>query len=89
MATSCEAQRTRAYDEDLRWRIVYQVIFLEKAYSGNLNVYTSTVYRIISLFNSTGGVKKKKYSKNLGVRKLTDIDNNMPEYCHRKSWYLP
>lgn len=77
MATSCENQRTRAYDEDLRWRIVYQVKCLDKTYrevGENLNVDTSTVCRIITLFDSSGKVSKKKYQENLGVKRLTEID---------------
>ena len=77
MATSCERQRTRAYDEDLRWRMVYQVKGLDKTFrevAETLNVDTSTVCRIIALFDSTGNVSKKKYLENSGLKKLTDID---------------
>lgn len=74
---SCESDRTKAYDEDLRWRMVYQVQGLKKSYrevGECLNVDPSTVYRINALFESTGEVSKKKYPKNKGTMKLTDID---------------
>ena len=74
MATSCESRRTRAYDEDLRWRMIYQVKCLNKSYhevGENLNVDSATVCRIVALF---GSVTKKKYEENLGIRKLTESD---------------
>lgn len=77
MATSCEPKRTKAYSEDIRWRMVYQVKFLGKAYSeiaSNLNVDASTVCRIVSLFDTTGDVCPKQYPPNTGTVKLTDID---------------
>ena len=73
--SSCENRRTRAYDEDLRWRIVYQMKCKTCREVGeNLNIDASTVCRIISLFDSTGGVSKKKYKENLGLKKLIEID---------------
>ena len=41
-----QTDRTQAYDEDLRWRMVYQRYALELTYreiATNLNVYPSTV----------------------------------------------
>ena len=43
---SCEHSRTRAYDEDLRWRIVYQHYALEYSnvcIADNMNIDSSTV----------------------------------------------
>ena len=77
MVTSCEPKRTKAYSEDIRWRMVYQLKLLGKTYSeiaSNLNVDASTVYRIISLFDTTGDVRPKQYPSNTGTVRLTDID---------------
>lgn len=77
MSTSCESQRTRAYSDDLRWRMVYQTEALGKAYhevACNLNVDASTVCRTLATFKSTGDVKPKLYPPNLGTTKLTEID---------------
>ena len=45
---SCESLRCSAYDEDLRWRMVWQRMSLNYTYQEiglNLNVDASTVYR--------------------------------------------
>ena len=77
MATSCESKRTKAYSEDLRWRmIICQIKCLNKKcqeVAENLNVDASTVYHTVKLFDSTGAVEKS-YPSNAGTRKLTDID---------------
>ena len=47
----------RPYDRDLRWRIVFQRIGMGLQYdkiAQNLNVSTSTAYRIFSRFDATG-----------------------------------
>ncbi len=57
MATSCENKRTKAYDEDLRWRMIYQAMVLNKTYrevGECLNVDPSTVCRVVSLFDELG-----------------------------------
>ena len=49
--------RMRPYDRDLRWRIVFQRIGMGLQYdkiAQNLNVSTSTAYRIFSRFDATG-----------------------------------
>ena len=77
MATSCEPKRTKAYSEDIKWRMVYLVKFLGKAYNeiaSNLNVDASTVCRTVSLFDTTGDVCPKQYPPNTGTVKLTVID---------------
>ena len=61
-AMSYEPSRSKAYDSDLRWRIVYQRFALEysvQKVSENLGVSQSTVRRIGSLFVSTDGVDPK------------------------------
>ena len=77
MATSCESKRTKAYDDDLRWRMVYQARVVGKTYreiGECLNVDASTVCRTVTLFDETGGVTKQKYPQNPGTRKLTEVD---------------
>ena len=59
---SYEPSRSKAYDSDIRWRIVYQRFALEysvERVSANLGVSQSTVRRIGSLFDSTGSVDPK------------------------------
>ena len=61
-AISCEPNCTKAYDNDLRWRIIYQHYALQYSHvqiAKNLNIDGSTVSRIISLFEETGEVKPK------------------------------
>ena len=76
---SCEQQRTKAYSEDLRWRMIYQYYSLHKTYqqiAESLNVDKSTVSRTVTLFNETGAVSKRQYSDSHSAshRKLTDVD---------------
>jgi len=62
--TSSESGRTRAYDEDLRWKMIWQSEALSLSHriiAKNLGVDKSTVSRTVSLFYATGGVTKKKY----------------------------
>ena len=61
MATSCESGRTQAYSPDLRWRMVYQALVLNKSreIAQNLNVDQSTVSRTVKLFHQQGDVAKK------------------------------
>ena len=59
---SAESYRCSAYQDDLRWRMVYQREALGYTYqmiAANLNVDTSTMWRMIKLFLNTGGVSKK------------------------------
>ena len=81
MATggSCEQNRTKAYSEDLRWRMIYHVCALGKSHSETascLGVDPSTVRRTVALFDETGSVTKRKYPDTHGdhLRKLTDVD---------------
>ena len=70
---SCQQQRTAAYDEDLRWRMVYQHFGLELS---NLNVDQSTVQRTIKLFETSRTVSKAEYPKGAShpFTKLTVMD---------------
>ena len=52
---SCEHSRTSAYDEDVRWRIVYQHYALE--YS-NVRIADNMNRDSYSLFEETGDVEK-------------------------------
>ena len=73
MAT-CEPKRTKAYSEDLRWRMVWQREVLGKNYqeiASNLNVDSSTVWRITKLFKEQGDVSKKVYPQERAFRKPT------------------
>ena len=77
MSTSCENKRTQAYSPDLRWRMVYQALVLEKTsreIAQNLNVDQSTVSRTVKLFNEQGDVATKSYPENFGTKKLYDLD---------------
>ena len=76
---SCEPSRTAAYGLDIRWRMVYQRVYLElsfKAISQNLCVDVSTVRRTLDLFMLTGDVTKRPYPEQHGckLRRLTEDD---------------
>ena len=61
MSFSAEPNRRRPYDRDLRWRIVFQRIGMGLQYdkiAQNLNVSTSTAYRICARFDATGEVQQ-------------------------------
>lgn len=74
-SSSIESSRSSAYDEDLRWRIVYQSLGLElscRKVASNLGVDPSTVSRVVQRFQCTGSVEKKAYNSLALPRKLTD-----------------
>lgn len=74
---SCEGRRTKAYDNDLHWRMVYQVKvqnLRHREVARNLCVEQSTVSRTVALFDDTGDVKKRKYPSNPGTVNLTMIN---------------
>ena len=80
--TSCEPTRSRAYDPDIRWRIIYQRYYLRFDYvkiATNLNIDQATVWRIVSRFDATGSVEKSSYPKGQShhLQKLTDIDKQL------------
>ena len=69
-----ESGRSSAYDEDLRWRMVWQRYGLGNSYdqiARNLCVDKATVWRTANLFNTTGKVSKRPYPKERAFRKLT------------------
>ena len=74
---SYEKYRTRAYSDDIRWRVVYQRQALDyslEKVAMCLGISVATVYRIEQMFNETGSVEKRKYPVNHGPSKLTDND---------------
>ena len=74
MARSHEPNRTSAYSEDLRWRMVWQREALGYTYdqiTTNLGVDKSTVQRTVQLFFNSGSVCKRPYPKEKTHRKLT------------------
>ena len=74
---SYQKQRTRAYDVDLHWRVIYQRKALGmtlETVARNLGVAVATVYRTEKLFDDTGEVCKRKYPPDHGNKKLTDRD---------------
>lgn len=82
MMASCETNRTKAYSEDLRWRMVYQHYSLCKTQQDiaqHLNVDQSTVCRTLSLFNQTGTVSKRSYppAHRIAHSKLTEVDKHL------------
>ena len=71
---SCEPHRTKAYSNDLHWRMVWQREILEYSYkdiSMNLNVDLSTVWRVMKTFRETGCVNKEGYPHERAFHKLT------------------
>ena len=71
---SMEPRRTEAYDEDLKWRMVYQRLMLGLPYqqtATNLCVDLSTVWRTVEKFNTEGSVATK-YNK--GPQTLTEFE---------------
>ena len=74
-STSYESTHCSAYNDDLRWRMVYQRMALGLPYhtvAMNLGIDASTVCRIIQLFERTGQVSKMEYNTANCSRKLTD-----------------
>ena len=72
--TSCEPLRSRAYSEDLKWRMIYQREMLGLTcarIAENLNVDTSTVWRAIHRFEEEGTIAEKKHA---GGRKLSELE---------------
>ncbi len=77
LMSSCESNRTKAYSEDLRWRMVYQVEMKGmscREVRENLAVDPSTVSRTVALFNDSGNVDKLKYLSNRGTAVLTEME---------------
>ena len=73
---SCEPRRASAYIKDLRFRMIWQKEALGLTYSqiaDNLGVDKSTVQRTVTLFESTGSLKKRPYPKEKVRRKLPSL----------------
>ena len=71
---SSEPKRSSAYSDDLRWKIVweYEAMGLSaEQVAKNLCIDSSTVYRIVRQFDSTGTVSKKAYSATNRPTKMT------------------
>ncbi len=71
MAFSCQPTRTKAYNDDLRWRIVWQseaIGLTQIKIAQNLCIDQS---RILNLFHSTAAVSKMVYPREKAFRKLT------------------
>ena len=61
---SGEPGRTKAYDNELRWRIVYPRYAMDLNYreiANNVNVDTSTVCRVVQRFEATGSVSSDNH----------------------------
>ena len=74
---SINKHRTKAYDADLRCRIVYQrkaMGFTLQKVAENLGVSVATAYRTEELFDETGDVCKRMYPPGHGNKKQTDVD---------------
>ena len=74
---SCEEKRTKAYANDLRWRMVYQARVQEKTYreiAADLNEDHSTIRRTVALFDETDNVSPREYPSNVGTARLTEMD---------------
>lgn len=72
--TSCQPDRTSAYSDDLRWRMIWQREGLELTFqqiATNLCVDKSTVCRTVQRFRTVGSVMKKTYPKDKASRRLT------------------
>ena len=87
---SSEPLRSRAYHEDLKWRMIYQRKMLGLTYQHialNLCVDTSTVWRAVKRFDDEGTVAAKK---NKGYHKLSDHEEFaiLEALVERPSMYL-
>lgn len=72
--TSLEPFRSRAYHDDLKWRMVYQRKMRGLTYreiAANLSVDASTAWRAVSRFEQEGSIAARKSS---GTSKLTDME---------------
>ena len=74
--SSCEVNRCSSYSDDLRWRMVWQRLSLQRTYQQigvNLNVDPSTVQRTVELFEQTGSVSKRPYPSGRVPKKLSYV----------------
>lgn len=71
MITTAEPGRKRAYDNDLRWRIVYQRIGMDFTYqkiAQNLNISISTCQRIFKRFETSSSIEPTSTKTNKSYR---------------------
>ena len=69
----CLLNQKKAYDIDLRWRVVYQRIGMNLTYENiatNLNIAVSTAYSIFMRFQLTGEVHPIQNKQRREIRKL-------------------
>ena len=74
---SIEPGRSKAYSNDIRWRMVYKRCVLGlscKEIGGQLNVDPSTVYRTVKLFEETGTVHSLQGYHESTTKKLSTQD---------------
>ena len=72
-----EPERSKAYSDDLRWRMVYQRCLLGLSYpeiAAHLNVDKSTVYRVVHLFEETGTACSIQGYREKPQKKITPRD---------------
>ena len=78
LAMSYEPSRSKPYDNDIRWQVVYQLMALEysvQQVSNNLGISPATVRRIGQRFDSTGSVDKQSCpDRGLALKALTTYD---------------
>ena len=76
-STTIEPRRVRAYNDELRWRMVYQRLALGYSYKTiamNLGVDTSTAWRMVRHFELTGNISKKQYNRcNLPIKVIDTV----------------
>lgn len=73
--SSCERRRRKPYNEDIRWRVVWQKFGLEHemaAIARNLCITVSTVQRILHKFETSGSVAKMVYPAEKASRKISE-----------------
>ena len=64
MTTSFKPNRSRAYSEDLQWRVIWQseaLNYKPSTIAKNLSIDEPTVRRVLHIFTTTGDVSKKQY----------------------------
>ena len=90
---SCESARTKAYSNNLRWRMVYQRCMLGLTYeevASRLSVDPSTVWRVVQRFEEHGTVDSC-YTHEGPPKTLTALDEFiiLEAVTNRPAIYLP
>lgn len=91
---SAEPTRRRPYDNDLRWRVVYQRMGMNlslKKIARNLNISISTVHRVCARFELTGSVEAAKRQKRRNDVRRLDERNELfviGLVVDNPTWYL-